>query len=198
LGVRRIGVFSAPPLGCLPALKTMNGNSGKGCVDDPNEAAKLFNAKLFAELDDLNNNLPHSKVVYIDVYDPLLDIIQNPKKHGHISSFLIFLNLNFLYINLGFLANNLYVVIQALRLQIKGVVEQELLRCLYYVTNWTCTLVQMTLSTFFSTVIILQKQHTRYLSISSKNTSTTSFEIVGFLPVNNFINKTIFIISVIS
>jgi phospholipase/lecithinase/hemolysin len=112
LGVRRIGVFSAPPLGCLPALKTMNGNSGKGCVDDPNEAAKLFNAKLSAELDDLNNNLPHSKVVYIDVYDPLLDIIQNPKKHGNISSsFLIFLNLNFLYINLGFLANNLYVVI---------------------------------------------------------------------------------------
>ncbi|KAE8057282.1 hypothetical protein FH972_013986 [Carpinus fangiana] len=82
LGVRRIGIFSAPPLGCLPALKTVNGDSEKGCVDDPNEAAKLFNAKLSAELDDLNNNLPHAKVVYIDVYDPLLDIIQNPKKHG--------------------------------------------------------------------------------------------------------------------
>ena len=111
MGVRRIGVFSAPPLGCLPALKTINGNSGNGCVDDPNEAAKLFNAKLSVELDYLNNNLLHAKVVYIDVYDPLLDIIQNPKKHGNISFFFILSNLNFIYINLGFLANNFYIVI---------------------------------------------------------------------------------------
>ncbi|XP_062165467.1 GDSL esterase/lipase EXL3-like [Alnus glutinosa] len=82
LGVRRIGVFSAPPLGCLPSQKTLNGDLGKGCANDPNEAAKLFNAKLSVELGNLNNNLPHAKVVYIDIYNPLLDIIKNPKKYG--------------------------------------------------------------------------------------------------------------------
>lgn len=98
LGVRRIGVFSAPPLGCLPSQKTLNGDLGIGCVDDPNEAAKLFNAKLSAELGNLNNNLPHAKVVYIDVYNPLLDIIKNPKKYGNISLFFLQKFQFFLYI----------------------------------------------------------------------------------------------------
>lgn len=53
------------------------------------------------------------------------------------------------------------IVIQAWRLQIKGAVVQGLLRSLYYVTNWNQKPVQMTLSMFFLTVIILQKQHTR-------------------------------------
>lgn len=90
LGVRRIGVFSAPPLGCLPSQKTLNGYSGKGCVNYLNEASKLFNAKLSAEMCYLNNNLPHARVVYIDVYNPLLNIVQNPKKYGNISFFFIF------------------------------------------------------------------------------------------------------------
>jgi hypothetical protein len=33
-GVRRIDVFSAPPLGCLPAMRTLIGGFKKGCVDD--------------------------------------------------------------------------------------------------------------------------------------------------------------------
>ncbi|XP_059455360.1 GDSL esterase/lipase EXL3-like isoform X2 [Corylus avellana] len=82
LGIRRIGVFSAPPLGCLPSQKTLNGYSGKGCVNYLNEASKLFNAKLSAEMGCLNNNLPHARVVYIDVYNPLLNIVQDPKKYG--------------------------------------------------------------------------------------------------------------------
>ncbi len=160
LGVRRIGVFSAPPLGCLPSQKTLNGDLGKGCADDPNEAAKLFNAKLSVELSKLNNNLPHAKVVYIDIYNPLLDIIKNPKKYGNISRF--FLQISNFSIYFYFrISNNFYTIIQALRLQIKGVVVQGVLRYLYYATNWNRTPVQMTLSMFFLTVIILQKQYTR-------------------------------------
>lgn len=102
LGIRRIGVFGAPPLGCLPSQKTVNGDSGKGCIDGPNEAAKLFNSKLSAQLGYLNNNLHHAKVVYIDIYNPLLDIILYPKKYGNISFFFIFSG-GLLYSNLNFL-----------------------------------------------------------------------------------------------
>jgi hypothetical protein len=90
LGLQRIGVFSAPPLGCLPSQKTLNGYLGKGCVNYLNEASKLFNAKLSAEMGCLNNNLPNARVVYIDIYNPLLEIVQNPKKYGNISFFFIF------------------------------------------------------------------------------------------------------------
>ncbi|XP_059462063.1 GDSL esterase/lipase EXL3-like [Corylus avellana] len=82
LGVRRISVFSAPPLGCVPAVRTLVGGLRKGCVYEPNEAAKSFNAKLSAELGNRNNTVPHSRVVYIDVYNPLLHLIENPKKYG--------------------------------------------------------------------------------------------------------------------
>ena len=46
LGLRRIGVFSAPPLGCLLSHKALNEYSGKGCANYLNEASKSFNAKL--------------------------------------------------------------------------------------------------------------------------------------------------------
>jgi hypothetical protein len=78
LGLQRIGVFSAPPLGCLPSQKTLNGYFGKGCVNYLNEASKLFNAKLSTEMGCFNNNLPnasYARVVYIDIYNPLLEIV---------------------------------------------------------------------------------------------------------------------------
>ncbi|KAI9109156.1 hypothetical protein K1719_019779 [Acacia pycnantha] len=82
LGARRIGVFSAPPLGCMPSQRTMFGGLGRECSPDTNMASQMFNVKLSAELNSLNHNLPHAKFVYIDVYEPLLHIIENPAKYG--------------------------------------------------------------------------------------------------------------------
>jgi phospholipase/lecithinase/hemolysin len=89
LGARKIGVFSAPPLGCLPSQRTLVGGSKEECAKGPNEASKMFNDKLSAELGSLNNNLSDAKVVYIDVYYPLLDLMTNPKKYGNIPFFFI-------------------------------------------------------------------------------------------------------------
>jgi hypothetical protein len=38
LGARKIGVFSAPPLGCVPSQRTLVGGSKEECAKDPNEA----------------------------------------------------------------------------------------------------------------------------------------------------------------
>ncbi|KAK7850487.1 gdsl esterase/lipase exl3, partial [Quercus suber] len=81
-GARRICVLSAPPLGCLPSQRTLVGGSEEECAKEPNQASQVFNDKLSRELGYLNNNLPNAKVVYIDFYNPLLDIITNPKKYG--------------------------------------------------------------------------------------------------------------------
>ncbi|TXG52021.1 hypothetical protein EZV62_021190 [Acer yangbiense] len=84
LGARNIAVFGAPPLGCLPASITFAGEiiSREKCVEAYNQAAKLFSDKLSAEVDRLNSNLADVKLVYIDIYNPLLDLIQNPNKYG--------------------------------------------------------------------------------------------------------------------
>ena len=103
VGARRIGVLSVPPLGCLPSQRTLIGGSAEECAKEPNQASQVFNDKLSRELGYLNNNLPNAKVVYIDIYSPLLDIITNPKKYGNIPLIYYFKWFNFLFICLLFL-----------------------------------------------------------------------------------------------
>ncbi|KAI4316965.1 hypothetical protein L6164_024886 [Bauhinia variegata] len=82
LGARRIGVFSAPPIGCVPSQRTLGGGIERVCAENYNYAAKLFNSKLSRDINSLNHNLPNSRIVYIDVYNPLLDIILNYQRYG--------------------------------------------------------------------------------------------------------------------
>ncbi|XP_061366012.1 GDSL esterase/lipase EXL3-like [Gastrolobium bilobum] len=83
LGARRIGVFSVPPIGCVPFQRTVAGGIARECVKEYNEAVELFNSKLSMEADSLNQNLPNSRIVYMDIYYPLLDIIANNQKYGY-------------------------------------------------------------------------------------------------------------------
>ncbi|WOG91486.1 hypothetical protein DCAR_0310735 [Daucus carota subsp. sativus] len=82
LGARRIAVFGAPPIGCLPSQRTLGGGLNRMCVDSRNKAAQVYNTKLSSELDTFGNTLPLSKILYIDIYSPLLDLIQNPQNYG--------------------------------------------------------------------------------------------------------------------
>ncbi|ESR41884.1 hypothetical protein CICLE_v10013506mg [Citrus x clementina] len=68
------------PLGCLPILRTLHGGLMRSCGDDDNKAAELFNSKLLAEMKNLSSFLPQAKIVYVDIYNPLLDLINNPVK----------------------------------------------------------------------------------------------------------------------
>ncbi|KAI9200461.1 hypothetical protein LWI28_008329 [Acer negundo] len=83
LGARRIAVFGAPPLGCLPSTRTLaGGGSRKECVEIYNQAAQSFNSKLSAQIDSLNSNIPEAELIYVDIYNPLLDLIQNSNNFG--------------------------------------------------------------------------------------------------------------------
>nr|VDD24738.1 unnamed protein product [Brassica oleracea] len=81
LGARRIAVFSAVPVGCLPSRRTLNGVKRK-CSENLNKMALQFNAKLSPGLVALRKKSPGSKIVFVDVYDILHNMIENPKKYG--------------------------------------------------------------------------------------------------------------------
>lgn len=82
LGARRIGIFSAPPIGCVPSQRTLQGSIQRDCSERENEVAIMFNSKLSSALDQLKAKFTNGKFVYIDIYNPLLDIIQNPHNYG--------------------------------------------------------------------------------------------------------------------
>ena len=78
IGARRIGVFGLTAIGCMPSLRTIEGGMSRECSYNSNLAALLFNSKLTHEIDSLKRKLPESRLVYLDVYNPLLTLLQNP------------------------------------------------------------------------------------------------------------------------
>ncbi|CAH8258295.1 unnamed protein product [Arabidopsis lyrata] len=81
-GARRILVFGAPPIGCVPSQRTVAGGPTRDCVARFNDASKLFNTKLSANIDVLSRTLRDPTIIYIDIYSPLLDLILNPHQYG--------------------------------------------------------------------------------------------------------------------
>uniref|UniRef100_A0A7N0UA03 GDSL esterase/lipase n=1 Tax=Kalanchoe fedtschenkoi TaxID=63787 RepID=A0A7N0UA03_KALFE len=86
LGARRIGVVTLPPLGCLPAAITLFGSGRNHCVARLNRDAVMFNNKLNSTTLDLQKLLPDLRLVVLDIYQPLLDMITKPADHGFFES----------------------------------------------------------------------------------------------------------------
>ncbi|KAK2427018.1 GDSL esterase/lipase EXL3 [Trifolium repens] len=82
LGARRIGVLGIPNIGCVPSQRTIDGGMNRGCSESENTAARLFNSKLVSQLDFFQNKFPEAKFVYLDTYNPLMNMVQNPAKYG--------------------------------------------------------------------------------------------------------------------
>ncbi|XP_076907313.1 GDSL esterase/lipase APG-like [Bidens hawaiensis] len=86
LGARRIGVTSLPPLGCLPAVRTLFGAHEKGCVARFNTDAQAFNKKVNAAATQLGKQLPGLKIVIFDIFQPLYDLVKDPASHGFLEA----------------------------------------------------------------------------------------------------------------
>lgn len=86
LGARRIGVTSLPPMGCLPASVTLFGGGNDGCVERLNNDSLTFNRKLGVAADAVKRRHPDLKLVVFDIYQPLLDLVQNPTNAGFFES----------------------------------------------------------------------------------------------------------------
>uniref|UniRef100_A0A2P2KB34 Uncharacterized protein MANES_11G031200 n=1 Tax=Rhizophora mucronata TaxID=61149 RepID=A0A2P2KB34_RHIMU len=82
LGARKLGVTSLPPLGCLPAARTLFGFHETGCVSNINTDVQQFNKKVGSAAADLQKQLPGLKIVVFDIYKPLYDLVESPSSHG--------------------------------------------------------------------------------------------------------------------
>ncbi|KAF3628241.1 hypothetical protein FXO38_05476 [Capsicum annuum] len=78
LGARRIDILGIPPIGCMPSQRTLRGGEERERVDYLNQAAQLFNNKLADDLSSLENKVPNSRLVYVDIYNLSLDVINSP------------------------------------------------------------------------------------------------------------------------
>ncbi|KAG4153687.1 hypothetical protein ERO13_D03G007500v2 [Gossypium hirsutum] len=87
LGARRIGLYGLPPIGCVPSQRTIGGGKNRDCYEAGNQLAIAYNTKLSGVIDSLKAvyTLPNTKLIFFDIYYPLLSIIQNPAKYGKIS-----------------------------------------------------------------------------------------------------------------
>lgn len=79
-------VLSTLPLGCLPSTRTLQGGLPfRPCSDKLNNESVYFNSKLEEKISTLKNqtNLPNFDVRFIDVYNPILELMQNAASKGH-------------------------------------------------------------------------------------------------------------------
>lgn len=86
LGARNFMVAGLPPVGCLPVTKTLHLQQAPlvsgGCIERQNAAAERYNTKLKQMLTKLEAESPGSTFAYVDVYNPLKDMVNNPRKYG--------------------------------------------------------------------------------------------------------------------
>ncbi|XP_078167569.1 GDSL esterase/lipase At2g40250-like [Carex rostrata] len=97
LGARNFLVTGLPPIGCLPIQLTLESlkksiipgmpaaRFPNKCIQDQNNAAASYNKKLQQMIQELLmkfNSKERTRVVYLDNYNRLLDMSNNPKKYG--------------------------------------------------------------------------------------------------------------------
>ncbi|XP_010511070.1 PREDICTED: GDSL esterase/lipase At1g58430 [Camelina sativa] len=83
LGGRKILVGGLPPMGCLPIQMTAQfRNVLRFCLEQENRDSVLYNQKLQKLLPQIEASLTGSKILYSNVYEPMMDMIQNPSKYG--------------------------------------------------------------------------------------------------------------------
>ncbi|XP_026451204.1 GDSL esterase/lipase At2g04570-like [Papaver somniferum] len=83
LGAKNIVLVGLPPSGCLPLVKTLNLVPRRPSLEEMKKASKDFNVKLQNLVATLSIELDGIELVYADIYNPLLKIIQNPNLYGN-------------------------------------------------------------------------------------------------------------------
>ncbi|KAL6603789.1 hypothetical protein ACP70R_044150 [Stipagrostis hirtigluma subsp. patula] len=82
LGARRVTFAGLSPIGCLPLERTLNALRGGACVEEYNQVAREYNVKVKAMLQRLRDAHPRLRIAYINVYDDMLNLINNPSTLG--------------------------------------------------------------------------------------------------------------------
>lgn len=83
MGCRKIFVSGLPPIGCLPIQMTIKSPALlRRCNENEDNESRSYNEKLQKLLPLIQANLNGSRIMYVDVYNPLVSMIKNPHKYG--------------------------------------------------------------------------------------------------------------------
>ncbi|KAI3741683.1 hypothetical protein L1987_59357 [Smallanthus sonchifolius] len=80
---QKIGVVGVPPIGCLPAVITLNSKnpiSDRECIESLNSLSRNVNQMIQNNLKRLER--PGTKIVYADIYTPIINMVQQKTKYG--------------------------------------------------------------------------------------------------------------------
>ncbi|KAL1205164.1 GDSL esterase/lipase [Cardamine amara subsp. amara] len=80
-GARKFALIGIGAVGCSPNALARS-SDGTTCNNQINSANQIFNSKLRSLVDQLNNNHPDAKFIYINAYDIFQDMIKNPSRFG--------------------------------------------------------------------------------------------------------------------
>ncbi|XP_050209214.1 GDSL esterase/lipase At2g40250-like [Mercurialis annua] len=82
-GARKFTATSLSSVGCLPIQITINNiTNPRRCVEQQSIDTMAYNVKLQQLVTKLESQLQGVRIAYYDVYDTLLDLINNPAKYG--------------------------------------------------------------------------------------------------------------------
>ncbi|XP_017234465.1 GDSL esterase/lipase At1g58430 isoform X2 [Daucus carota subsp. sativus] len=86
LGLRIMVVTGLPPIGCLPFQRALAREVINGCLQNQNQDSILYNDKLKKLLQNTQKDLQGSRLVYSDIYKPIMKMIDNPQKYGFVET----------------------------------------------------------------------------------------------------------------
>ncbi|KAG6436793.1 hypothetical protein SASPL_101695 [Salvia splendens] len=81
VGCRKMVVSGLPPIGCLPIQMTAKSPLWRSCCQRENEEAVSYNDKLEKVVRQMETDLTGCRILYADVYNPMMDMINNPLKY---------------------------------------------------------------------------------------------------------------------
>ncbi|KAF7843663.1 GDSL esterase/lipase 5 [Senna tora] len=81
-GGRKFGFLKLAPYGCLPASKLLVNGSEGSYLEDLSSLSMLHNTAFSVQLQKLEKQLEGFKYSFFDLYDTVLQLINNPSKYG--------------------------------------------------------------------------------------------------------------------
>ncbi|XP_042068349.1 GDSL esterase/lipase At5g45960-like [Salvia splendens] len=85
LGARKIAFVGLPPIGCVPAVITLNSDNAlthRGCIQRLSAVARRYNTLLQIKLAAIQKQIPAATIVYVDIFNPIDRMVRNPQQFG--------------------------------------------------------------------------------------------------------------------
>lgn len=83
-GARKVAIIGMPPIGCVPSQRTMSGGMERRCSEGHNQIAVAYNAGMKRRMEEMQakKKSTKTKLVFMDIYGFLMDMMMRPRAYG--------------------------------------------------------------------------------------------------------------------